>query len=67
MSANDIVNNTTVFTGNICHKVIFSRSDIPEFVEFVSNYDILCFTETKMDESDNMSTLLPGHPLFFLE
>ena len=37
-----------------------NKLQIPEFVEFVSKYDILCFTETKLDGSDSMSTLLPG-------
>ena len=37
---------------------------IPEFVEFVSKYDILCFTETKLDESDCRSTLLPVYTFF---
>jgi hypothetical protein len=32
---------------NVCGLV--SKSKIPDFVEFVSSYDILCFTETEFD------------------
>ena len=32
---------------NVCGLVSISK--IPDFVEFVSSYDILCFTETKFD------------------
>ena len=41
-----------------------NKLQIPEFVEFVSKYDILCFTETKLDESDCISTLLPVYTFF---
>ena len=32
---------------NVCGLVSISK--IPDFVEFVSSYDILCFTETTFD------------------
>ena len=37
---------------------------IPEFVENILKYDIVCFTETNMDESDRISTLLPGYTFY---
>ena len=35
------------------------RLDYPEFIEAISNYDIMCFTETKLDHTDVIS--VPGY------
>ena len=35
------------------------RSQYPEFIELVKNYDILCFVETKTDDMDEID--LPGY------
>ena len=37
---------------------------LPEFVENILKYDILCLSETKLDESDNISNLLHGYTLY---
>ncbi|CAG2187614.1 unnamed protein product [Mytilus edulis] len=39
----------------------FQKSKIPDFVEFISSYDILCFTESKFDAYDDVH--LSGYEL----
>ena len=41
-----------VLSLNVCGLV--SKSKIPDLVEFVSSYDILCFTEMKFDIYDDI-------------
>ncbi|CAG2253464.1 unnamed protein product [Mytilus edulis] len=48
-----------VLSLNVCGLV--SKSKIPDFVEFISSYDILCFTESKFDAYDDVH--LSGYEL----
>ena len=53
---------------NVTHKLVFgclnvcglkSRLNFPEFIETLACYDVLCVTETKLDETDVIS--IPGY------
>ena len=46
---------------NVCG--LRSKLVIPDFVTHISQYDILCFTESKTNATDCMSTLIPGYTL----
>ena len=51
------LNKTIQFaTLNVCG--LKTRSNYPDFIEYCNNYDFLCFTETKIDETDVIS--IPG-------
>ena len=43
-------------TLNVCS--LKTRSKYPDFVDFCNKYDFLCFTETKIEETDVIS--IPG-------
>ena len=42
-----------------------SKLLIPDFLFLVSKYDILCFLESKTDESDCNPDLIPGYTTYF--
>ena len=46
-----------IATLNVCG--LRRRSNFPEFLEFVQRFDLLCFSESKIDETDVIS--FPGY------
>ena len=48
---------------NVCG--LRSKLIIPEFSLFISKYDILCFVESKTDETDSKPDLIPGYTSYF--
>ena len=45
---------------NVCG--LKTRANYPDFTDYLSNYDILCLVETKLDRTDIIS--LPGFDCF---
>ena len=49
-----------IATLNVCG--LKTRSQYPEFIELCNNYDLLCFSETKTEQTDVIS--IPGFIMF---
>ena len=62
----DINNDYTklrILSLNVCG--LKSKLIIPDFSLLISKYDILCFLESKTDETDCKPDLIPGYTTYF--
>ena len=53
----------SILSLNVCG--LRSKLIIPYVLLFISQYDILCFVESKTDETDNKPDLIPGYTSYF--
>ena len=54
------IDNLNILCLNVCGLV--TKSQYPEFNDLIAKYDILCFTESKTDDTDHIN--LPGFEIY---
>ena len=48
---------------NVCG--LRNKLTVPDFLEFISKYNILCFLQSKTDETDSKPDLITGYTCYF--